>query len=97
MSAWSKQMGAQEKGVRMLADPRCEFTQATGCVQDDTGLLGGLRSRRYSMVCLRGCPQRCAPGLTPHARAHQIIQDNVVKHVNLEKPGPKARERTCAA
>jgi peroxiredoxin len=50
MSAWAKDMGTEAKGIRMLADPRCEFSQALGCTQDDTAKLGNVRSRRYSMV-----------------------------------------------
>jgi len=50
MSAWAKDMGAAEKNIRMLADVRCEFSQAIGCTQDDTAKLGNIRSRRYSMV-----------------------------------------------
>ena len=50
MSAWAKDMGTEAKGIRMLADPHCEFAQALGCTQDDTAKLGNVRSRRYSMV-----------------------------------------------
>ena len=50
MSAWAKDMGTEAKGIRMLADPRCDFSQALGCTQDDTAKLGNVRSRRYSMV-----------------------------------------------
>ena len=50
MSAWAKDMGTEAKGIRMLADPRCEFSQALGCTQDDTAKMGNVRSRRYSMV-----------------------------------------------
>ena len=50
MAAWAKDMGTEAKNIRMLADPRCEFSQAIGCTQDDTAKLGNIRSRRYSMV-----------------------------------------------
>lgn len=48
MEAWGKEHKADGK-VRMLADPQAIFTKAVGL---DTNLpdLGGVRSKRYSMV-----------------------------------------------
>ncbi|CAH1408198.1 unnamed protein product [Nezara viridula] len=48
MGAWAKDHNAEGK-VRMLADPSAEFTKA---LELDTNLppLGGVRSKRYSMV-----------------------------------------------
>jgi peroxiredoxin 5 len=48
MDAWGKAHGAEGK-VRMLADPRAEFTRALGLEVDAPGL-GGTRSKRYAMV-----------------------------------------------
>lgn len=49
MGAWGEAQGAEGK-VRMLADPAAEFTKALGLEIDATGLLGNVRSKRYSMV-----------------------------------------------
>lgn len=48
MAAWGQAHGADGK-VRMLADPAGEFTTAVG-LDVNAGVLGGLRSKRYSMV-----------------------------------------------
>lgn len=48
MSAWGKENEAGGK-VRMLADPLAEFTKAVD-LGVDLPPLGGLRSKRYSMV-----------------------------------------------
>lgn len=48
MAAWGEAHGAAGK-VRMLADPAGAFTQAVGLDVHAAGL-GGLRSKRYSMV-----------------------------------------------
>uniref|UniRef100_A0A903Z054 Peroxiredoxin-5 n=1 Tax=Anopheles minimus TaxID=112268 RepID=A0A903Z054_9DIPT len=48
MSAWGKQHNASGK-VRMLADPAAAFTKALE-LGADLPPLGGLRSKRYSMV-----------------------------------------------
>lgn len=48
MSAWGKENEAAGK-VRMLADPLAEFTKALD-LGVDLPPLGGLRSKRYSMV-----------------------------------------------
>jgi peroxiredoxin 5 len=48
MDAWGKAAGADGK-VRMLADPRAEFTRALGLEVEAAGL-GGTRSKRYAMV-----------------------------------------------
>ncbi|KAI4462845.1 peroxiredoxin [Holotrichia oblita] len=52
MAAWGKDQGVDGK-IRMLADPQGAFTKA---VELDTELavLGGLRSKRYSMVVDNG-------------------------------------------
>ena len=49
MDAWGKALGATGK-IRMLADPRAEFARAVGLEVDASGALGGVRSKRYSMV-----------------------------------------------
>lgn len=48
MAAWGKEQGADGK-VRMLADPAGEFTDALE-LGVDLPVLGGKRSKRYSMV-----------------------------------------------
>ncbi|XP_071532511.1 peroxiredoxin-5, mitochondrial [Panulirus ornatus] len=48
MAAWGERHSAGNK-VRMLADTNGEFTKAVG-LQQDLAVLGGLRSKRYSMV-----------------------------------------------
>ncbi|KAG8037812.1 hypothetical protein G9C98_006023 [Cotesia typhae] len=48
MSAWGKDQGASGK-VRMLADTNAEFTKALD-VAMDLAVLGGTRSKRYSLV-----------------------------------------------
>lgn len=47
MSAWGKSQNAEE--VVMLADGGAEFHQAVG-LSADTGLFGGVRAVRYSMI-----------------------------------------------
>nr|AAM18076.1 peroxiredoxin V protein [Branchiostoma belcheri tsingtauense] len=49
MEAWGKDQKAEGK-VRMLADTGAEFTKAIGLDLDATGLLGNIRSKRYSML-----------------------------------------------
>ncbi|XP_053988968.1 peroxiredoxin-5, mitochondrial [Hylaeus volcanicus] len=48
MAAWGKEHGADGK-VRMLADPTAQFTDALQ-LSVDLPVLGGKRSKRYSMV-----------------------------------------------
>ena len=48
MSAWGEAQGAEGK-VMMLADPQGQFTKAVGLDVNAAGL-GGLRSKRYSMI-----------------------------------------------
>jgi len=48
MGAWGKEHQAKGK-VRMLADPEGSFTSALGLGQE-LAVLGGLRSKRYSML-----------------------------------------------
>ncbi|XP_018058401.1 PREDICTED: importin subunit alpha-7 isoform X3 [Atta colombica] len=52
MAAWGKEQGATGK-VRMLADPKAEFTDALDLAVD-LSVLGGKRSKRYSMVVENG-------------------------------------------
>ncbi|XP_057326010.1 peroxiredoxin-5, mitochondrial [Microplitis mediator] len=52
MSAWGKDQGAEGK-VRMLADTNAEFTKAID-VAMDLAVLGGTRSKRYSLVVDNG-------------------------------------------
>lgn len=52
MSAWGKQHGAAGK-VRLLADPAGAFSSALD-VTIDLPPLGGVRSKRYSMVVQNG-------------------------------------------
>ncbi|CAH1264365.1 PRDX5 [Branchiostoma lanceolatum] len=49
MEAWGKDQKAEGK-VRMLADSAADFTKAIGLELDATGLLGNIRSKRYSML-----------------------------------------------
>ena len=74
MSAWAKDMKTEGK-VHMLADPRCEFSRDLGCVQDDTATLGGMRSRRYSMVRRVGEPHAWLLCRRPHA--HTAVPDRM--------------------
>lgn len=52
MEAWGKEHGASNK-VRMLADPKAEFTDAVD-LSVDLQPLGGKRSKRYSMIVENG-------------------------------------------
>ncbi len=52
MQAWGEAHGALGK-VRMLADPAGAFTQAIG-LDVNAAALGGLRSKRYSMIIKDG-------------------------------------------
>ncbi|XP_017774059.1 PREDICTED: peroxiredoxin-5, mitochondrial [Nicrophorus vespilloides] len=52
MSAWGKDMKAEGK-IRMLADTAAQFTKAMELDQT-IGPLGGIRSKRYSMVIENG-------------------------------------------
>lgn len=52
MSAWGKDQNASGK-VRMLADPAAAFTKAAN-LSIDLPPLGGVRSKRYSMVVENG-------------------------------------------
>ena len=49
MSAWGQEHRADGK-IRMLSDTDALFTKALGMDFDATGILGGIRSKRYSMV-----------------------------------------------
>lgn len=53
MSAWGREQQAEGK-VRMLADTDAEFTKEIGMEFDASGILGGTRSKRYSMVVENG-------------------------------------------
>jgi len=53
MEAWGKANGADNK-IRMLADTCGEFTKAVDMELDLTAALGGVRSKRYSMVVENG-------------------------------------------
>lgn len=55
MSAWGKDQGASGK-VRMLADPAGAFAKAAN-LTIDLPPLGGVRSKRYSMVVENGVVQ----------------------------------------
>jgi len=48
-SAWGDQHKAEGK-VKMLADPRAEFTKAIELDLDLTAVLGSVRSKRYAML-----------------------------------------------
>lgn len=52
MSAWGKQHGTDGK-IRMLADPAANFTKTVD-LGVDLPPLGGIRSKRYSMVVENG-------------------------------------------
>ncbi|CAI9734521.1 peroxiredoxin-5, mitochondrial-like [Octopus vulgaris] len=49
MSAWCRQTKSEGK-IKMLADPKGDFTKALGMELDCTKLLGNIRSKRYSIV-----------------------------------------------
>ncbi|CAE1155265.1 PRDX5 [Acanthosepion pharaonis] len=49
MAAWSQKTKAEGK-IKMLADPRGEFTKAIGMELDCSKMLGNIRSKRYSLV-----------------------------------------------
>jgi len=53
MAAWGEAQGAAGK-VRMLADTTAEFAKALGVDFDKTAVLGGIRSKRYSMLVEKG-------------------------------------------
>lgn len=48
MAAWGENRTVANK-IRMLADTNAEFTKALG-LEQDLAVLGGLRSKRYSMI-----------------------------------------------
>ena len=54
MAAWGEQHHAAEKGVRMLADTKAEFVKSLGLGLDLTDALGGVRSKRFSIVVDNG-------------------------------------------
>ena len=49
MSAWGQEHRVGGK-VRMLSDTDALFTKVLGMDLDATGILGGTRSKRYSMI-----------------------------------------------
>ncbi|XP_064599868.1 peroxiredoxin-5, mitochondrial-like [Liolophura sinensis] len=49
MDAWGKMVNPDGK-IKMLADPRAEFTKAMNMELDCTKLMGNVRSKRYSLV-----------------------------------------------
>ena len=60
-----------DQQVRLLADPRAEFHRALGLDLDLTGVLGGVRCKRYSLVVDDGTvtqinvePESAPTGLT---------------------------------
>lgn len=53
MEAWGEAKGASGK-IRMLADHAAAFTKAVDMELDATPFLGGIRSKRYSMVVENG-------------------------------------------
>ncbi|ELT95870.1 hypothetical protein CAPTEDRAFT_21371 [Capitella teleta] len=53
VTAWGNAAGATGK-IRMLSDPRAEFTKAIGMDFDARPLLGTVRSKRYSMLVEQG-------------------------------------------
>merc|ERR1719420_107916 len=53
MEAWKKDQGTEGSMVRLLGDPRSEFTKALGLVLDHAGpmaVLGNPRCKRFSML-----------------------------------------------
>lgn len=52
MSAWAKDQNTSGK-IRMLADPQAAFTKALDLTVD-IAPLGGIRSKRYSIVADNG-------------------------------------------
>lgn len=51
MKAWGEQQNAEQ--LIMLADGGADFTKAIG-LETETGIFGGVRSRRYSMIVSDG-------------------------------------------
>lgn len=49
MNAWGEAQGVGDK-IHMLADPAADFTKAVGLDVDASGVLGNVRSKRYSMI-----------------------------------------------
>ncbi|KAJ1967603.1 hypothetical protein IWQ62_001757 [Dispira parvispora] len=57
MDAWSQQIDKHGK-LRFLADPRAELVRAMDLAFDASGVLGGLRSKRFAMVLEHGVVKR---------------------------------------
>lgn len=55
-----------EKGVRMLADTKAEFVKSLGLGLDLTDALGGVRSKRFSIVVDNGRLKQTNSGLIHH-------------------------------
>ena len=53
MSAWGQEQQVGGK-IRMLADVDAEFTKDLGMEFDASGILGGIRSKRYSIIVENG-------------------------------------------
>ncbi|RUS22388.1 Redoxin-domain-containing protein, partial [Endogone sp. FLAS-F59071] len=53
MTAWGKSVGVEDK-IKLLADPKGEFTKALEMGFDASGALGGLRSKRFAIVMESG-------------------------------------------
>ena len=53
MSAWGQEQQVEGK-VRMLADVDAEFTKDLGMEFNASGILGGFRSKRYSLIVENG-------------------------------------------
>ncbi|MEL6348104.1 MAG: peroxiredoxin [Myxococcota bacterium] len=49
MNAWGENQGVGDK-IHMLADYAADFTRAIGLDVDASGVLGNVRSKRYSMI-----------------------------------------------
>ncbi|KAL7636596.1 UNVERIFIED_CONTAM: hypothetical protein RMT77_013373 [Armadillidium vulgare] len=78
MAAWGLAQGAKEK-VRMLADTNAEFTKALG-LEQDLPVLGGLRSKRYSMVVEDG--KICQLNVEPDGKGLSCsLADNTIGQI----------------
>ena len=53
MSAWGDQLQATNK-IRMLSDPKAEFTKAAGLEMDLVADLGNVRCKRFSLCAEDG-------------------------------------------
>lgn len=90
MAAWGRQVNAAGK-IRMLADPRAEFTKAMQMDLDSRKLLGNIRSKRYCLLIEDGYIRSIMtePNHTGLACLLCIKNFSKGKFVNPEKLAPR--------